>query len=262
MPAWSPTICRAAAACSSSTATRTIKQQAFYVQDEIKAGQRHGQAGPARRPLRRPEPRKSLIQPRLGVSYAVPRTSTMLRASYGRTQETPYNENLVLSSSADAAVFGTGGEPLPPGKRDQVEGGVQQALRALDRRRRRATSTSTRPTPTISARCSTRRSSSRCPGIIRRSTASRRASISSSIGGFSAFTVMGHTNAIFSPPGTGGILLGGARRATSASITIRSSSRRPTCSTSSPSRSAPGRRSRGATTRASSPARCPTTRPR
>ena len=26
-------------------------------------------------------------------------------------------------------------------------------------------------------------------------------------GGFSAFTVMGHTNAIFSPPGTGGILL-------------------------------------------------------
>src|SRR5439155_14331753 len=28
-------------------------------------------------------------------------------------------------------------------------------------------------------------------------------------GGFSAFTVIGHTNAIFSPPGTGGILLEG-----------------------------------------------------
>ncbi len=30
--------------------------------------------------------------------------------------------------------------------------------------------------------------------------------------GFSAFTVMGHTNAIFSPPGTGGILLEAPRR--------------------------------------------------
>ena len=52
----------------------------------------------------------------------------MLRASYGLTQETPYNENLILASSADAAVFGTGGVPLAPGTRNQVEVGVQQSF--------------------------------------------------------------------------------------------------------------------------------------
>ena len=61
-------------------------------------------------------------------------------------------------------------------------------------------------------------------------------------GGFSAFTVMAHTNAIFSPPGTAASC-SSSRRATSASITTRSSSRRRTCSTSSTRPSAPGRRS-------------------
>jgi len=39
---------------------------------------------------------KTLVQPRVGVSYAVPGAGTVLRASYGRTMETPYNENLLL----------------------------------------------------------------------------------------------------------------------------------------------------------------------
>ena len=51
-------------------------------------------------------------------------------------------------------------------------------------------------------------------------------------GGFSAFVVMAHTNAIYSPPGVGGILLETARKAISGSITIRSSTRRRMCSTS------------------------------
>ena len=51
--------------------------------------------------------------------------------------------------------------------------------------------------------------------------------------GFSASTVLGHTNAIFSPPGTGGILTGSAAGRRSASITTRNSSRRRTRSTSS-----------------------------
>ncbi len=67
----------------------------------------------------------------------MPASGTILRASYGRTLETPYNENLVLSSSADAAVFGTGGVPLPPGTRDQFEVGVQQAIRPMACRGRR-----------------------------------------------------------------------------------------------------------------------------
>jgi len=35
---------------------------------------------------------EKLVQPRLGVSFAVTRTGTVLRGSYGRTMETPYNE--------------------------------------------------------------------------------------------------------------------------------------------------------------------------
>ena len=105
----------------------TIKEQSFYVQDEIKAGNATFKLG-----LRGDHydglTKKSLIQPRVGLAYAVPKSQTILRASYGRTLETPYNENLVLASSADAAVFGTGGEPLPPGTRDHVEAGIQQAF--------------------------------------------------------------------------------------------------------------------------------------
>src|SRR5258708_29603052 len=41
---------------------------------------------------------KTLLQPRVGASYAISGTGTVLRASYGRTMETPYNENLLLSS--------------------------------------------------------------------------------------------------------------------------------------------------------------------
>ena len=37
-------------------------------------------------------------EPRLGVAYNVKRTNTVLRVSYARTMETPFNENLVLSS--------------------------------------------------------------------------------------------------------------------------------------------------------------------
>ncbi len=46
-------------------------------------------------------------EPRAGVSYKVPHTGTVLRASYARTMETPFNENLVLSSTgcADPVLF-------------------------------------------------------------------------------------------------------------------------------------------------------------
>ncbi|MBV9295888.1 MAG: TonB-dependent receptor, partial [Acidobacteriaceae bacterium] len=40
-----------------------------------------------------------LVQPRIGFSYLFKQTGTVLRGSYDRTMETPYNENLVLSST-------------------------------------------------------------------------------------------------------------------------------------------------------------------
>ena len=37
-------------------------------------------------------------EPRLGIAYNVKKTNTILRVSYARTLESPFNENLVLSS--------------------------------------------------------------------------------------------------------------------------------------------------------------------
>src|SRR4029077_14940340 len=70
----------------------------------------------------------TLLQPRLRVSYAVPQSNSVLRASYGRTLETPYNENLLLSSGVGLnGLFGDG-QILQPGKRNQVEVGIQQGV--------------------------------------------------------------------------------------------------------------------------------------
>ena len=76
-------------------------------------------------------------EPRVGVSYNVKKTATVLRASYARTQETPFNENLVLSSTGCEdpvlnAVFSTVGPCLPapfnPGFRNEIHTGVQQGI--------------------------------------------------------------------------------------------------------------------------------------
>ncbi|MGH9144622.1 MAG: TonB-dependent receptor, partial [Vicinamibacterales bacterium] len=105
----------------------TIKQQAAYVQDDIKAGNASFKLG-----LRLDHydglSTATLLQPRLGVSYAVPTSSTVFRGSYGRTLETPYNENLLLSSGLGLNGRFGDGQILQPGKRNQVEVGVQQGI--------------------------------------------------------------------------------------------------------------------------------------
>jgi hypothetical protein len=76
-------------------------------------------------------------EPRLGTSYNIKRTNTVLRFSYARTYETPFNENLVLASLGcnDAvinALFSTLGpcttNPLSPGTRNEYHAGLQQAF--------------------------------------------------------------------------------------------------------------------------------------
>lgn len=77
---------------------------------------------------------KTEPQPRLGVSYLVRKTGTVLRAAYSRTLESPFNENLLLSSSTGAGglaqnVFGANASvPLQPGARNQFNGGFQQKV--------------------------------------------------------------------------------------------------------------------------------------
>lgn len=72
-------------------------------------------------------------EPRLGVSYNIKRTSTVLRFSYARTLETPFNENLVLSSTGcDFPVIAALVPCVPafekPGRRNYYDAGLQQAI--------------------------------------------------------------------------------------------------------------------------------------
>ena len=76
------------------------------------------------------------VQPRLGVAYNVKKTNTVLRISYARLLETPFNENLVLSSTGCAnAVLNPllgctvpGITPFNPGFRNEFHAGIQQAF--------------------------------------------------------------------------------------------------------------------------------------
>ena len=75
-------------------------------------------------------------EPRLGIAYNVKQTNTVLRVSYARTLETPFNENLVLSSQGClndvlspllACTPGVSGT-LEPGYRNEFHAGLQQAF--------------------------------------------------------------------------------------------------------------------------------------
>ena len=79
----------------------------------------------------------SQAEPRLGISYNVKPTSTVSAVSYARTFETPFNENLVLSSLGcnDAvvnAIMSAPGPcntvPLAPGWRNEFHAGLEQAF--------------------------------------------------------------------------------------------------------------------------------------
>ena len=72
------------------------------------------------------------FQPRIGLSYLIKPTKTVIRASYDRTLETPYNENLLLSSTTGAGGLGSnlggfGSQALKPGSRSSYDAGFEQA---------------------------------------------------------------------------------------------------------------------------------------
>jgi len=70
------------------------------------------------------------IQPRLGVSYRIPSTRTIFRASYDRLLVARENENLALSLSQQAWDLGPyAGTPVPPLKpelQDSINVGIEQ----------------------------------------------------------------------------------------------------------------------------------------
>ena len=110
-----------------------INQFAFYGQDAITIG-RLTLNGGLRIDRYNGLSSDTGIQPRAGLSYLVKETGTVLRAAYSRTFETPYNENLVLSSSTGSGglatnVFGAAAaQPIQPGRRNQFNAGLQQSV--------------------------------------------------------------------------------------------------------------------------------------
>jgi hypothetical protein len=112
-----------------------VKELSMYVEDQIKAGNWLINAG-IRGDLYNGLSVSRQVEPRLGVSYDIQPSNTVLRVSYARTLETPFNENLVLSSEGCGnAVL----SPLllcspgvstvqQPGFRNEVHAGLQQAF--------------------------------------------------------------------------------------------------------------------------------------
>ena len=148
--------------------------------------------------------------PRLGVSYNVKRTNTILRASYTRNFETPYNENLILSSVTGAGglangVLGdTSNLPLLPGKRNQFNVGFQQAVGShvvidvdyFNKRTTNAYDFNVLFNTSVVFPISWQRS--KLDGVSGRINFTNYK-------GFSAFMVAGHTRARYFPPESGGL---------------------------------------------------------
>src|SRR5882762_754726 len=111
-----------------------VKQLALYLQDTITKGNWSLNLG-LRGEFYNGLSTHKEAEPRLGVAYNIKRSNTVLRVSYARVLETPFNENLVLSSTgcSDAVLnpllgcSASGVTPLSPGWRNEFHVGLQQA---------------------------------------------------------------------------------------------------------------------------------------
>ena len=115
-----------------------VKELALYLQDAITKGNWTFNVG-IRGDVYNGITSQTQPEPRLGIAYDVKPTNTILRISYARTLETPFNENLVLASEGcnDAVVnalmsitqgYPCLNEPLRPGWRNEFHVGIEQAF--------------------------------------------------------------------------------------------------------------------------------------
>ena len=112
-----------------------VKELALYVRDVITAGNWSLNLG-LRGDLYNGITIARQAEPRLGISYNVKKTNTILRVSYARTLESPFNENLVLSSIGCSnavlnPLLGCSSQatnPLSPGFRNEFHAGLEQAF--------------------------------------------------------------------------------------------------------------------------------------
>jgi hypothetical protein len=110
-----------------------IKELGLYVQDTITAGNWTFNIG-IRGDLYRGLSHDAQPEPRAGVAYNIKKTNTVLRLSYARIMETPFNENLIFASQITpnpviTDLFGqNSGAPIRAGQRNEFHAGFQQAF--------------------------------------------------------------------------------------------------------------------------------------
>ncbi len=125
--------------CASTVATpfhfnghTDVKLLSLYIQDTITRGHLSVNAG-IRGDLYNGLSIARQAEPRVGLSYNFPKPGTVLRASYARTMETPFNENLVLSSQGcNSAVISALVPCIPAnfnaGFRNEFHAGLEQSV--------------------------------------------------------------------------------------------------------------------------------------
>jgi hypothetical protein len=111
-----------------------VKELALYAQDTITEGNWAFNLG-MRFDLYRGIVHDWQPEPRVGVAYNIKKTNSVLRLSYSRVLETPFNENLILASVGASNPVITdviGGQslesPIRSGQRNQFNAGFQQAF--------------------------------------------------------------------------------------------------------------------------------------
>jgi hypothetical protein len=192
-------------------ATHNINQYSTYIEDSITLGNLLLDVG-LRGDTYYGLTADSAALPRVGVSYNIKKTSTVLRAAYSRTFETPFNENLLLSSAAglsngvaESALGVAAALPIPAGKRNQYNAGLQQAIGkyvVIDadyfwKYTNNAYDFSTLQNTTITFPISWRKS--KLDGVTGRVS-------TTNIHGWQTYWTFGHTRARYFPDQTGGLL--------------------------------------------------------
>jgi hypothetical protein len=108
-----------------------IKELGLFLQDTITEGSWSFNIGIRGDIYRGISNNAEQAEPRAGIAYNIKRTNTVLRISYARVMESPFNENLVLASTVGnpvaTALFGATA-PILPGQRNEFHAGFQQAF--------------------------------------------------------------------------------------------------------------------------------------
>jgi hypothetical protein len=109
-----------------------VKELSLYVQDTISKGNWSFNLG-IRGDIYRGLSSANEAEPRLGIAYNIKQSNTVLRISYARTLETPFNENLIVSSTGCnvdviAALIPCVPASSPAGFRNEFHAGLQQAF--------------------------------------------------------------------------------------------------------------------------------------